>query len=356
MVVIFTLVPAVFGTAQQVQEGNATWYETNDADLSARHSRLPLGIHLKVTSLENNKEVYVTINGRIPSSPDQILDISQEAARQLEMLDSDSMQIRYEVVREIPLPPELVAAEPEAPEEYEADAIPEIAVILVSQEDEEDEYEDMAPPVYVSQSQAEPQPPVRTTVPPAQAAAAPPQRESAPVPPVQSGPAPSTEPIFIRTESGALTLIINVGNGQEYNIEIPLSGEASALPAPPPSPQPAPPPPPPPVVLPANRGETAVPLHPIVPPVGGRAAKIIPKMPDSRGNKVYRVQVGAFSVTNIAQECFNRLKSAGFSPAFERYGSLYRVVITGIKAADMPQAAQRLGSAGFTEVWVREES
>jgi len=78
-------------------------------------------------------------------------------------------------------------------------------------------------------------------------------------------------------------------------------------------------------------------------------------MPDPHGNGIYRVQLGAFSSTALAERCFNRLKSAGFTPYYEQYGSLYRVVITGVKAVDMAGVICRLESAGFTEAWVREE-
>jgi len=94
------------------------------------------------------------------------------------------------------------------------------------------------------------------------------------------------------------------------------------------------------------------------PPIqaAGPVIKIIPKLPDPQSGKVYRVQVGAFSRVALAQVCFDRLKAAGFSPAFEQNGSLYRVVISGIRAADASYVAQRLNAAGFTEAWIREES
>jgi cell division septation protein DedD len=79
-------------------------------------------------------------------------------------------------------------------------------------------------------------------------------------------------------------------------------------------------------------------------------------MPDPNGRGVYRVQVGAFSNTNFAQESYNRLRAAGFNPAFEQYGNVYRVVISGVRAADMPLVAQRLGNAGFAEAWIRQEN
>ena len=94
---------------------------------------------------------------------------------------------------------------------------------------------------------------------------------------------------------------------------------------------------------------------PAAPPAYQPSMKITPGMPDPSGNGVYRVQVGSFSNTGLAQQCFNRLKAAGFTPFYEQYGSLYRVVITGVQAADMAGVIRRLESAGFTDAWIREE-
>jgi len=91
------------------------------------------------------------------------------------------------------------------------------------------------------------------------------------------------------------------------------------------------------------------------PPAFSPSMRVIPGMPDPHGSGVYRVQLGAFSNTGLAERCFNRLKSAGFTPYYEQYGSLYRVVITDVKAVDMAGVICRLESAGFTEAWLREE-
>jgi cell division protein FtsN len=86
------------------------------------------------------------------------------------------------------------------------------------------------------------------------------------------------------------------------------------------------------------------------------AITIIPNFPDPQSGKVYRIQVGSFSSIALAQVCFARLKAAGFTPAYEHNGSLYRVVLSSIRAADVYNTAQRLNAAGFTEVVIREES
>jgi cell division septation protein DedD len=80
-----------------------------------------------------------------------------------------------------------------------------------------------------------------------------------------------------------------------------------------------------------------------------------PVMPNPSGNGAYRIQVGAFTNTGFAQQCFNRLVSAGFTPYYEQSGNVYRVVIVGVRSADIALVVQRLEVAGFPDVWIREE-
>jgi cell division protein FtsN len=90
------------------------------------------------------------------------------------------------------------------------------------------------------------------------------------------------------------------------------------------------------------------------PPVQPLPVKVRPRMPDPRSGLAYRVQVGAFDNPVYAQRYFERLRNAGFSSAYERSGAYYRVVIPRVGAADMARVIRRLGSAGFTEAWLRE--
>ncbi|GHV37577.1 hypothetical protein AGMMS49546_05770 [Spirochaetia bacterium] len=85
-------------------------------------------------------------------------------------------------------------------------------------------------------------------------------------------------------------------------------------------------------------------------------ALIMPYMPNPDNGKIYRVQVGAFKNTWNAKEAFDHLTLVGFKPAFERYGDWIRVVISGIRAADMPAVARLIGKVGFKEALIREEN
>jgi len=92
------------------QTGQASWYGAahqgkqtasgttfDQADLTAAHPSLPFGSKIKVTNLANGKSVEVVITDRGPSSGDRIIDLSQAAAKALEMIDSGTANVRLEL-------------------------------------------------------------------------------------------------------------------------------------------------------------------------------------------------------------------------------------------------------------------
>jgi cell division protein FtsN len=79
-------------------------------------------------------------------------------------------------------------------------------------------------------------------------------------------------------------------------------------------------------------------------------------MPPANSYYIYRVQVGAYKSTQNAKDAFDRLVVLGFTPAYERVGELYRVVLSGVRGQDMLEVARLLGYAGFREVIIREEN
>jgi rare lipoprotein A len=93
-------------------------------------------------------------------------------------------------------------------------------------------------------------------------------------------------------------------------------------------------------------------------PAPATTVKILPSTPPPTGtNKKYRIQVGAFGVPNNAIIAFNKLKTAGLTPSYERSDKdkLYRVVLSGIKADDFASTIEKIGKAGFKEVVYHEE-
>lgn len=89
--------------------GRASWYGPgfhgrrtasgevfNQNALTAAHRTLPFGTQVRVTNLSNNRQVVVRINDRGPFVEDRIIDLSQGAAEQLNMLETGVVNVRLE--------------------------------------------------------------------------------------------------------------------------------------------------------------------------------------------------------------------------------------------------------------------
>jgi cell division protein FtsN len=86
----------------------------------------------------------------------------------------------------------------------------------------------------------------------------------------------------------------------------------------------------------------------------GADIQIIPGIPDPNSGKLYRLQVGAFSIQDAAAQAARQIQAAGFNAALEQSGTVYRALAVNIPAASVYAAASRLGLAGFKQIWVRE--
>ena len=58
----------------------------NPAKLTAAHNDLPLGTKVKVTNLDNDQEVVVTVNDRCKKRKTRLIDLSKAAAKELGFL------------------------------------------------------------------------------------------------------------------------------------------------------------------------------------------------------------------------------------------------------------------------------
>jgi rare lipoprotein A (peptidoglycan hydrolase) len=402
---LFIIFPAIITFAQDIQQGNATWYEDDSMELNASHARLPPGTRLRVTNLNNQKEVYVTVTDRIQNSDNRILDLSQEAASLLGMNRRGNTPVRLVVIRGLtaePASPDPKADDYSYDDEPEYNSVPEITAVSTPDYENDDNYVDYSDyPDYADEYTNSP-PTATASVETPQynppPASSPPQIRTFPN---QSSPEPQSQQSYqpqpgqtAQPQADAKVLLkklVVIINGKEQIIDIP-DGVYIPLPAqsapstpaytyppsstpsytytppapqttriiipsaPPPHTPPSPPPQPPPRQMPVP---PQVPRQmPVQPPVQAvnPVIKIIPQLPDPNSGKVYRIQVAAYAHAALAQVCFDRLKAAGFNPAYEQNGSLYRVVLSGIKAADVSYVAQRLSAVGFFEAWIREES
>jgi rare lipoprotein A (peptidoglycan hydrolase) len=96
---------------EEHETGVASWYgeefqgnttangETYDLnDLTAAHPTLPFGTTVRVTNLNNRKNILLRINDRGPYIGQRLIDVSWAAAKRLGFVASGTTRVRVEVV------------------------------------------------------------------------------------------------------------------------------------------------------------------------------------------------------------------------------------------------------------------
>ena len=66
--------------------------------LTAAHRTLPLGSKIKVTNLNNGKEVVVRVNDRGPYARGRVLDVSLGAAKKLDMVKTGTAKVSIQIL------------------------------------------------------------------------------------------------------------------------------------------------------------------------------------------------------------------------------------------------------------------
>ena len=92
--------------------GKASWYSTRtngtrtasgeplrDKALTAAHRTLPFGTRVRVTNTGNGRQVVVRITDRGPFGKGRIIDLSVEAANQLDMIKAGVVPVRVDVLK-----------------------------------------------------------------------------------------------------------------------------------------------------------------------------------------------------------------------------------------------------------------
>jgi len=69
-------------------------------ELTAAHRTLPFGTRVRVTNLNNGREVIVRINDRGPWKKKRVIDVSYAAARKLGMIGPGTAKVRLDIVAE----------------------------------------------------------------------------------------------------------------------------------------------------------------------------------------------------------------------------------------------------------------
>lgn len=95
-----------------VQRGMATFYGNEQQGgptasgerfdkrrLTAAHRTLPFGTRVRVTNTRNGRSVEVRINDRGPYGRGRIIDVSEAAARRLDMIDAGVVPVVVEVLK-----------------------------------------------------------------------------------------------------------------------------------------------------------------------------------------------------------------------------------------------------------------
>ena len=112
IILFFALNLSAFSTGGgKTQTGTASWYGSkyhgrkssngeiyNKNKLTAAHPSLPFGTEVKVTNLSNNQSVVVRITDRGPFKGRRIIDLSEAAARKIDMIRSGVATVKMEVL------------------------------------------------------------------------------------------------------------------------------------------------------------------------------------------------------------------------------------------------------------------
>ncbi len=70
----------------------------DNSKLTAAHRTLPFGTEIRVTNLNNGKEVIVTINDRGPFHSSRALDMSRAAFDEIGNTDRGTIPVEFEIV------------------------------------------------------------------------------------------------------------------------------------------------------------------------------------------------------------------------------------------------------------------
>lgn len=94
------------------EEGSASYYNSalhgrktasgeryNKNNLTAAHRKLPFGTRVRVLNQGNGRSIWVTVNDRGPFAKGRVLDLSYQAAEQLDMIRIGIAPVKIEVIQ-----------------------------------------------------------------------------------------------------------------------------------------------------------------------------------------------------------------------------------------------------------------
>jgi rare lipoprotein A len=262
---------------------------------TAAHPSLPFGTLLQVTNLANNHQVTVRVNDRGPFVASRIIDLSKAAAEALGMLNTGTAKVEIETVPS---------------------------------------------PVNATATTSQPLSPTTDYVVGDTGASATPA-----APPLSTPPEATPAPAYVDDSSfPKATAPLYTADAAAVPVTTPQYNPPDTAAPPPPTATPPVPTTVPPVSYPAPMPAPA----PQVQTPGGPAT-IIGGIPPAGNGKKYSLQVGSFKTPRNAVNVFQRLRSAGLKPAYERNQDYYRVILPNLRSDDISGIAVKLGKAGFRE-------
>lgn len=89
---------ASFYTVRSSGRRTASGERLDAKALTAAHRTLPFGTRVRVTNLENGRDIVVTINDRGPFRRGRVIDVSMAAARALGFVQDGLARVRVQVV------------------------------------------------------------------------------------------------------------------------------------------------------------------------------------------------------------------------------------------------------------------
>jgi rare lipoprotein A (peptidoglycan hydrolase) len=88
-----------FAQQPTTADGLGSWYDdANSPGLFASHATYPFGTRLRVTNLDNNRQITIPVGGRMPRDSRWIIDVSMEGAYALGMNEVGFTRVRVEEI------------------------------------------------------------------------------------------------------------------------------------------------------------------------------------------------------------------------------------------------------------------
>jgi rare lipoprotein A len=94
---ILCIVPHISSSRGKIEQGFAT-YNSHEPGLKASHAYLAFGTRVRITNQNNDKDVIVTINGRIPHDTERTVHVGRAAAENIGLASRGKNPVTIEVL------------------------------------------------------------------------------------------------------------------------------------------------------------------------------------------------------------------------------------------------------------------